>query len=73
MAKIILKKIDLLLTIYTFFSVELILDTRFAFVIYYVPEKFGLRFTKGIGLITIFIINMSSSLGHNKIDVCSFV
>lgn len=56
MTKIRLKTIDLLLGIYTLFSVELILNTRFAFVIYYVPEKFGLRFTKETDLIIIFII-----------------
>lgn len=48
MTKIMLKKIDLLLTIYTLFSVELTLNARFAFVIHYVPEKFGLRSMKGI-------------------------
>lgn len=60
MTKIILQNVDLFFTIYTLFSIELILNARVAFVIYYyyVPGKFGLRFMKGIDLIILLLLIM---------------
>lgn len=58
MTQIILQNVDLFFTIYTLFSIELILNARVAFVIYYVPGKFGLRFMKGIDLITLLLLIM---------------